>query len=49
VPASVWEIPGEALEPKDGPLLSYDDLLDFALQLGQSDLLAAAAGASVRT
>ena len=45
VPASVWEVPGEALEPKEGPQLSYDDLLDFALQLGTTDLLAAAAGA----
>jgi hypothetical protein len=45
----VWDVPGEALELKDGPRLSYDDLLDFALQLGTTDLLAAAAGASVRT
>ena len=49
VPASVWEVPGEALEAKDGPPLSYDDLLDFALQLEKADLLAAAAGASART
>ena len=49
VPASVWDVPGEALEPKAGPRLSYDDLLDFALRLGTTDLLAAAAGASVRT
>ena len=49
VAAQVWEVPGEALEPKDGPQLSYDDLLDFALHLGSTDLLAAAAGASVRT
>ena len=49
VPASVWDLPGEALELHDGPRLSYDDLLDFALQLGAIDLLAAAAGASVRT
>ena len=49
VPACVWEVPGEALEPKEGPRLSYDDLLDFALHLGTTDLLAAAAGASVRT
>ena len=47
VPAQVWELPGEALEPKNGPVLTYDDLLDFALNLGESDLLAAfAAGAS---
>ena len=49
VPASVWDLPGEALELHDGPRLSYDDLLDFALHLGATDLLAAAAGASVRT
>jgi hypothetical protein len=49
VPAHVWEVPGEALEPKDGPRLSYDDLLDFALHLGCTDRLAAAAGAAVRT
>ena len=45
----VWDLPGEALEPKGGPRLSYDDLLDFALQLGTTDLLACAAGASVRS
>ena len=49
VPARVWDLPGEALEPKEGPRLSYDDLLDFALQLGATDLLAAAAGASVHS
>ncbi len=49
VPASVWDLPGEALELHDGPRLSYDDLLDFALHLGSTDLLAALAGAPVRT
>jgi len=49
VPARVWDLPGEALEPKQGPRLTYDDLLDFALRLGDGDLLAAAAGAPVRT
>ena len=49
VPVGVWDLPGEALERHDGPRLSYDDLLDFALQLGASDLLAAVAGAPVRT
>ena len=43
VPAQVWELPAEALEPRTGPRLSYDDLLDFALQLGTTDLLAALA------
>jgi len=40
VPATVWDLPAEALETKTGPALSYDDLLDFALQLGTTDLLA---------
>ena len=41
VEAIVWDLPAEAVEPKDGPVLSYDDLLDFALQLSENDLLAA--------
>jgi predicted RNA-binding Zn-ribbon protein involved in translation (DUF1610 family) len=49
VPARVWDVPAEALETKAGPRLSYDDLLDFALHLGDTDLLAASAGASVST
>lgn len=49
VPATAWDLPSEALELHGGPQLSYDDLLDFALQLGSTDLLAAAAGAAVRT
>ena len=39
VPATVWEVPAEALEVHEGPRLSYDDLLDFALQLGDTDTL----------
>ncbi len=47
VRAEVWDLPAEALEPRNGPTLNYDDLLDFALNLGESDLLAAfAAGAT---
>ena len=49
VPATVWDLPGEALEAHDGPRLSYDDLLDFALHLGQTDLLAGLAGARVHS
>ena len=49
VPAQVWDVPAEVLEPRAGAALTYDDLLDFALQLGDSDLLAAAAAAPVRT
>lgn len=46
VPTHVWELPGEALEPRTGPCLSYDDLLDFALHLGTTDYLASAAAAT---
>ena len=49
VPAQVWDVPAEVLEHRAGPPLGYDDLLDFALHLGSSDLLAAAAAAPVRT
>lgn len=41
VPATVWEVPAEALEPRVGPVLSYDDLLDFAIGLNGTDLIAA--------
>jgi len=47
VPAQVWNLPAEALETKAGPALTYDDLLDFALHLGTTDLLSAAADAPV--
>ena len=40
VAATVWDLPAEALEVKVGLPLSYDDLLDFALQMGTTDLLA---------
>jgi endogenous inhibitor of DNA gyrase (YacG/DUF329 family) len=43
VRAEVWEVPAEALEPKGGPELTYDDLLDFVLHLGRDDMLAARA------
>jgi len=44
IPATVWELPAEASEVKAGPGLTYDDLLDFALHLGTTDLLSAVAG-----
>jgi hypothetical protein len=47
VRAVVWEIPAEALEPHDGAVISYDDVLDFALQLSRSDMLAEVAAASI--
>ena len=40
VPATVWDVPAEALEPRTGAPLTYDDLLDLALQLSATDLLA---------
>jgi predicted RNA-binding Zn-ribbon protein involved in translation (DUF1610 family) len=49
VPAQVWELPAEVLEHRAGPVLTYDDLLDFALQLAESDLLADLATAPVGT
>lgn len=45
VSAQHWELPAEAREPKPGPRLGYDDLLDFALQLAADDLLAVRAAA----
>ena len=47
VRADVWEVPAEALEERPGASLTYDDLLDFVLHLGGTDLLAAQAGAKV--
>ncbi len=47
IPATVWEVPAEAAEVKAGARLGYDDLLDFCLLLGTTDLLAAAAAAPV--
>ena len=49
IAATVWELPQEALERRCGAPLTYDDLLDFCLHLGTTDLLSAAAGARVAT
>ncbi len=49
VPATVWEVPAEALEPRTGPALTYDDLLDLAIELESTDLLAPAAAGRVRS
>ena len=48
VKATVWEIPEEALEPKTGPAISYDDLLDLVLALNDEDNLAALASPALR-
>ncbi len=42
-----WDVPAEASEVKLGPTLTYDDLLDFALHLGDTDLLAGVAAGAV--
>ena len=47
VEAVVWELPAEARETHEGPAIGYDDVLDFALQLSRTDLLAAIAAESV--
>lgn len=47
VEAIVWELPAEALEPHEGSAIGYDDVLDFALQLSRTDLLAGIAGEPV--
>lgn len=37
VRASVWELPEELSECHDGPVFTFDDLLDFHLLLEQPD------------
>jgi hypothetical protein len=41
-----WRVPAEALEEKTGPVLQYDDLLDFALALNDTSYLADVARAA---
>ena len=36
VVAEPWSVPAEALEQHDGPALTYDDVLDFALWLNSA-------------
>jgi hypothetical protein len=40
--AEMWSVPAEALETHDGPSISYDDVLDFALRLQSLDDVTAA-------
>lgn len=47
--ATMWDLPAEALEVRTGPPLSYDDLLDFALQLAGEDRLVSRIPGAVRT
>lgn len=37
VRAERWTVPAEALESHEGPVIGYDDVLDFALWLEQAD------------
>lgn len=37
---SVWHLPAELEEPKSGPAITYDDLLEFHFELQQEDWLA---------
>ena len=37
VPARPWDPPEEALEPRSGPALTWDDLLDLHLELESPD------------
>ena len=41
VVAEAWTIPAEAMEEHEGNVITYDDVLDFALTLDRVDLLAA--------
>lgn len=45
VPAEQVHVPAEVFEEHDGPPLTYDDLLDFALVLREHDHLAGTANA----
>lgn len=42
VVAEPWEIPAEALEEHPGAVITYDDVLDFVLELDRRDCLVAA-------
>lgn len=39
-------VPAEALEAHDGPVLNWDDVIDFTLWLGSATTIAAAAAAT---
>lgn len=40
VKATMWEVPAEALEPRHGPAIDHDDLLDLVLAMNDGDMLA---------
>jgi hypothetical protein len=41
VRAERWHVPAEALETHEGSTIGYDDVLDFALRIADTDLLVA--------
>ena len=47
VAATPWHIPAEAMEEHSGAVISYDELLDFALWLDSHDLVAQGAGSPI--
>ncbi|SDQ40173.1 hypothetical protein [Quadrisphaera sp. DSM 44207] len=47
VPAETWVVPAEVLEEKLGPVVGWDEVLDFALWLERTDAVAAAAADAV--
>ena len=47
VAATPWHIPAEAMEEHTGAVISYDELLDFALWLDSHDLVAQGAGSPI--
>ena len=48
VPAERWDVPSEVLEEHHGPVISWDEVLDFALAIEGLDVVAAAAGTVMR-
>ena len=49
VRATNWAVPAEALEAHSGPVISYDELLDFALAMERTEYLAALAEHAFRS
>jgi len=49
VRAERLHIPAEALEDRLGPAIGYDDVLDFVLELGRVDQIAAVVSPRVRS
>jgi hypothetical protein len=48
VPAQPWDPPSEILEPRTGPRLTWDDLLDLHLELESPDWWSLPGGVPLR-